>query len=235
MPKNYYLILGITSDATLNDIKEAYRKLAKEFHPDHYGENLSPFLAIQEAYSVLSDPMKRQTHDLTVFSQKKKLRYGDSIKPDPRRRVEPLIPEQEVPTGLGTASLTRSFHSYRPSFDELFDRIFNNFRQTSQPKSKPRENLNVVITLTPDQAFRGGQINVALLTELTCPSCSGQGWIGVYECWRCNGNGILSGEYPVIVSFPSGISDNHVVRKPLDYYEIKNLYLTVHFRISEML
>ena len=71
MPKNYYLILGITSDATLNDIKEAYRKLAKEFHPDHYGENLSPFLAIQEAYSVLSDPIKRQTHDLTVFSQKK--------------------------------------------------------------------------------------------------------------------------------------------------------------------
>jgi DnaJ-class molecular chaperone len=71
MPKNYYLILGITSDATLDDIKDAYRRLAKEFHPDHYGKNHSPFLAIQEAYSVLSDPIKRQNHDLTVSSQKK--------------------------------------------------------------------------------------------------------------------------------------------------------------------
>lgn len=71
MPKDYYLILGITSEATLDDIKDAYRRLAKEYHPDHYGENQSPFLAIQEAYSVLSDPMKRQTHDLAVLSQKK--------------------------------------------------------------------------------------------------------------------------------------------------------------------
>ncbi len=237
MPKDYYFVLGITSEATLGDIKDAYRKLAKEYHPDHFGKNHSPFLSIQEAYSVLSDPIKRQTHDLEVLNQKKKFkpRYGEKIRSGLRRRVEPLIPEQEGPTDLGTESLTRSFHSYRPSFDKLFDRIFNNFRQTSQPKSRPRENLNVVITLTPGQAFRGGQINVALPAELTCPSCSGQGWIGVYECWRCNGNGILSGEYPVIVSFPSGISDNHVVRKPLDYYGIKNLYLTVLFRISEML
>lgn len=72
MPKNYYLVLGITSDATLDDIKEAYRRLAKEFHPDHYGDNHSPFLAIQEAYSVLSDPVRRRTHDLLVRQQKKK-------------------------------------------------------------------------------------------------------------------------------------------------------------------
>lgn len=236
MPRDYYLVLGVTSDATLDDIKDAYRRLAKEFHPDHYGDNHSPFLAVQEAYSILSDPIKRQTHDLEVLSQKKgRPRYGESIRSAPERHVEPLIPDQEQLMDLGTVSLSRSFHAYRPSFDELFDRIFSNFRQTSRPKGEHLENLNVVITLTPEQAFRGGQIKVALPAQLKCPSCSGQGWVGVYECWRCRGEGLLSGEYPVMISYPSGISDNHVVRMPLDTYGIRNFYLTVHFRISEML
>lgn len=236
MPKDYYLILGITSDATLDDIKDAYRRLAKEFHPDHYGDNHSPFLAVQEAYSILSDPIKRQTHDLEVLSQKKKLKlqYGKSIKSGPERKVEPLIPEQEHPMDLGTASLSRSFHTYRLSFDELFHRTFSNFRQTSRPKSEHLENLNVVIPLTPEQAFRGGQIQVALPAQLKCPSCSGQGWVGPYECWRCRGEGILSGEYPVMISYPPDISDNHVVRMPLNTHGIRNFYLTVHFRVSEM-
>lgn len=237
MPKNYYLVLGITSEATLDDIKDAYRRLAKAYHPDRYGENPSPFLAIQEAYSVLSDPIKRNVHDLEVQMQKRKIKpqYGQRIRSGPRRQVESLIPEQGQPMDLGTASLARSFHTYRPSYDELFDRIFSNFRQTCRPKSEHPKNLNVVITLTPGQAFRGGQIRVSLPAQLNCPSCSGQGWVGVYECWRCNGEGILSGEYPVMINYPSGISDNHVVRMPLDSYGIKNLYLTVHFRISEML
>lgn len=67
MPKDYYLVLGITSDATLDEIKDAYRRLAKEFHPDRYGDSHSPFLAVQEAYSILSDPIKRQTHDLELL------------------------------------------------------------------------------------------------------------------------------------------------------------------------
>lgn len=237
MPKNYYLVLGIASEATPGDIKDAYRRLVKEFHPDHYGNNHSPFLAIQEAYSVLSDPIKRQSHDSAVLSQKKtsKPMYEKSIRPDLNRHVEPLIPEHDAPMDLGTAHLGRSFHSYSPSYEELFDSIFNNFRQTSQPKRRDPENLNVVITLTREQAFRGGQINVELPAELTCPSCLGKGWLGMHACcWRCDGKGILSGEYPLMIGYPPGISDNHAVQIPLDYYGIKNLYLTVHFRISNI-
>lgn len=237
MQKDYYLILGIASDATLDDIKDAYRRLAKEFHPDYFGDNHSPFIAIQEAYAVLSDPSKRQAHDLAVLNSKelRRPRYRETIRSGLRKNIEPLIPEQEFPMDLGTASLAESFHSYRPSFDQLFDRIFNNFCSTSQPKSERLENLNIVIIITPEQAFHGGQIKVALPAERICPSCSGKGWIGAYECWHCNGEGKLSGEYPVMINYPSGISDDHMVRMPLDYYGIKNLYLTVHFRISERL
>ena len=98
MPKNYYLVLGIASKATLDDIKEAYRRLVKEFHPDHYWENHSPFLAIQEAYDVLSDPVKRKHHDLSIQQQKKSIQQK-SLSRNKRywqRDVEPLIPEQQI-------------------------------------------------------------------------------------------------------------------------------------------
>lgn len=236
MPKNYYLVLGISSNATQNDIKEAYRRLAKEFHPDRYGENCSPFLAIQEAYGILADPVKRRTHDCYVQEQKmhQHTRRARHLRPGTPAHIEPLIPEQET-VDLGTASLARSFHSHRPSFDQLFDRIFSNFGQATSPKHEMLENLNVVITLTPEQAFRGGHVRIAIPAEPMCPSCSGRGIIGPYECWRCSGAGVLSGEYPVMINYPPGIPDHHVVKLPLSRYGIRNLYLTVRFRISEEL
>lgn len=60
MPKSYYIILGIPASSTQEDIKSAYKRLAKEYHPDRYNQGHSPFQNIQEAYSVLSDPSQRQ-------------------------------------------------------------------------------------------------------------------------------------------------------------------------------
>ena len=53
---SHYFILGLESDASQEEIKEAYRRLAQKFHPDHYGPDTGPFLKIQEAYRVLIDP-----------------------------------------------------------------------------------------------------------------------------------------------------------------------------------
>ncbi len=236
MPKDYYLILGITSEATPDDIKDAYRRLAKEFHPDYYGDNHSPFLAIQEAYSVLSDPVKRQTHDRETLNRKKKWlpRYRERIRPAPRRQVEPLIPDQEEPMDLGTASFTRSFQPHRPPLDPIPDGIFSHFRQAFRPKKSPLENLNLVIPLTPEQAFQGGRIRVAMPVQRNCPSCSGQRRLGVYGCRQCNGEGKLSGEYPVMITYPSGISENHSVHIPLNRYGMGDRCLTVYFRIYKM-
>jgi DnaJ-class molecular chaperone len=90
----------------------------------------------------------------------------------PRTQVEPLIPEQEQQMDLRTAG-PRAFHTHRPPFDELFDRLFCNFRQNPEPKNKNVRHLNVVIILTPEQAFQGGQIKVTLPAQFHCPSCSG--------------------------------------------------------------
>ena len=236
MPKNYYIILGISADSSQAEIKSAYRRLAKEFHPDHYGQS-SPFLTIQEAYSVLSDPIQRRSYDNTL--QESRLVRNrpediESLRESPYRgEVEPLIPERSQ-VNIGDTSLLRSFSSYRPSFDSFFNQGVSNFREKNNtPKGKRLENFTIVIRLSPDQAFRGGHIRLSVPVHLHCPNCNGQGGMGSYECWRCSGLGILSGEFPVVISYPSGVSDNHTVQLPLKRFGIRTLLLTVTFRISE--
>src|SRR5271165_6116919 len=63
MKKDYYLILRLTPEATAEEIRSAYRRLAIELHPDLSGFGSDQFLELQEAYSVLSDPMRRAVYD----------------------------------------------------------------------------------------------------------------------------------------------------------------------------
>jgi DnaJ-class molecular chaperone len=236
MPKNYYIILGIPSKSSQEEIKSAYRQLAKEFHPDHYGENHSPFLNVQEAYTVLSDPVRRRAYDTALESNRKKQQHYRYPEPTGRQykgEVEPLIPEKG-PVDLGDASLAKSFQVHRPSLESLFERFFSNFSESERTKGERPENLSVVITLTPEQAFRGGHVRLYVPAQVKCPRCYGRDGIGYYECWRCSGAGKLTDDYPIMISYPPGISDNHTVQVSLDRYGIRNLYLTVNFRISEM-
>jgi curved DNA-binding protein CbpA len=108
MPQDYYLVLGIAEDASQADIKEAYRRLAKEYHPDHYKGNHRPFQAIQEAYSALSDPARRRQHDLQTQDQKPLQRRDPFSGP-----LEPLIPGPAVPT-FNRHFGTRNFQTFQP-------------------------------------------------------------------------------------------------------------------------
>lgn len=96
MNKNYYIILGIPADSTQTDIKAAYRRLAKEFHPDYFGKNQIPFQDIQEAYSTLSHPQKRKSYDDTLQAHTRKTVYQKSTATSQFAdvEIEPLIPEE---------------------------------------------------------------------------------------------------------------------------------------------
>ena len=86
MAKNYYAILGVLPNATPEDIRDAYLRRAKELHPDHYGENSRPFLEMQEAYNVLSDPGHRSSYDRSL---KKTRLYSNPQNPS---EIETLRP-----------------------------------------------------------------------------------------------------------------------------------------------
>jgi molecular chaperone DnaJ len=224
MAKSYYAILGVSSSATADEIRSAYRRLAKEFHPDHYAGDSEIFRDIQEAYAVLANVERRRQYEsirrAPVRAPVKGTRY-----PEP----EPLIPA-EKPVDIGEISPVRSFRTFAPSFDEIFDWLWDNFTSPDQPKSARIKHLTLEVPLTAEQALRGGNARVMVPASAVCPTCRGYGGVGLYECSRCAGEGAISGEVPISISFPPGLTQDHAVMIPLERFGMRNLQLTVLFR-----
>jgi molecular chaperone DnaJ len=229
MAKSYYVILGISSGAKTAEIRAAYRRLVKEFHPDRYSGGIHIFQQIQEAYSVLSDDQERRQYDQNLINAKTRVPVRHKFHPEP----EPLIPEKK-PTNIGEISPVRSFQTFTPSFDEIFDWLWTNFSSLAQPKSGRIQNLTLEITLTSEQALCGGNARVMVPVRATCPICRGYGGVGPYECSRCAGEGAIVGEVPISVAFPSGLRGDHAVIIPLERFGISNINLTILFRPSEI-
>ena len=225
MAKSYYAILGISSNASPDDIRSAYRRLAREFHPDHYTGGSDRFREIQEAYTVLGDAQRRREYEQNIS----KVSPQQPARATKYSRPEPLIP-QERPFDLGEISPVRSFESFTPSFDEIFDWLWQNFSSLKRPKSGRFQNLTLEVTLTPEQVRLGGSARIMVPARAVCPTCRGCGAIGPYECARCVGEGAISGEMPVSIAFPSGLVENHAVLLALDRFGIRNMLLTVLFR-----
>lgn len=225
MAKSYFAILGISPNATVDEIRSAYRRLAKEFHPDRYPGGSERFRTIQEAYAVLGNSRRRRVYTQNL----REVAAAKPMRPTGYPEAEPLIPETG-PVDIGEVSPVRSFQSFTPSYDEVFDWLWRNFSDLDQPKSARTENLTLEVTLTPEQARRGGNARIMVPARAVCPTCHGRGEGGVYSCARCAGEGVIAGEIPVAVSFPPGLANDHAVAIPLDRFGIPNIYITVLFR-----
>jgi DnaJ-class molecular chaperone len=232
MKKDYYLVLHLKPEATTEEIRSAYRRRALELHSDQSGFGSDPFLELQEAYAVLSDPSRRSLYDRKTETipvrhadpaEQKTTRAGRRYSAEPLTAVQPARRFQDV-------DLFRSFETFSPSFDEIFDRLWSNFDLLTRPKEERLESLAVDVPLSPEEAFAGGAVRILVPARAICPACHGRGSVGPYECWRCEGHGALTGEYPVMVSYPAGLQDDYTVRLSLDRLGIENFYLIVRFR-----
>lgn len=229
MAKSYFAILGITSAASPDEVRSAYRRLAKEYHPDHFEGGSGMFRQIQEAYATLGNSQRRIEYEQSLRRSSVKVRRMEypGTYPEP----EPLMPEQRhTDLSLGEISPVRSFQTFTPSLDEMFNWLWQNFSSLNQPKSGRMQQLTLEAPLTREQARRGGNANVMVPVRATCPTCQGYGGVGVYECLRCAGEGSISGEMPVSIAFPPGLFQDHAVVMPLERFGIRNLRLTVLFR-----
>jgi curved DNA-binding protein CbpA len=129
MAKNYYLILGITENASGKDIRTAFRRRALELHPDRSGMERGPFQEVQEAYSVLGDPERRRRYDRErprpAATRSRRGRGAEPLVPE-RPPAEPFRPVEPA-RGFREFSPLESFETYAPSFEELFERFWSNF------------------------------------------------------------------------------------------------------------
>jgi DnaJ-class molecular chaperone len=228
MAKTYFAILGVASNASAEEIRSAYRRLAKEFHPDHFKGDSGPFRQIQEAYAVLGDDRSRSRYRQSLEGER-------PVRPVTRSHYgspEPLIPEQG-PVDMGEISPVRSFQSFTPSLDEMFEWLWGDLPGMNRLKSGRVQELTLAVPLTREQARRGGVARVMVPARVVCPSCRGAGGTLFYACGRCAGQGYLSGEVPVSISFPAGLRADHAVVVPPDRLGLGYLHLTVLFRPTD--
>lgn len=131
MLKNYYVILGIPTDASLEQIRSAYRQQVKELHPDHYGEDSGPFREVQEAYKVLSDSERRRNYDRDLQKQQQRHRGNVGRTPDPfgSAPIEEVTPSRRpvVEEVFEHPPRAQRAQSVEEAFQELLDRFFRFF------------------------------------------------------------------------------------------------------------
>jgi molecular chaperone DnaJ len=167
---DYYKVLGVARNATADEIKKAYRRLARRYHPDvNPGDKESEerFKQISEAFEVLSDPKKREVYN----------RFGH-------------YSEQAAATG-GSAFDFSNFGA--ANFRDIFSEIFSNIRTQSHPRKQPTRGADIEYTLavTFEEAMRGLNTNIEVERSEACSACHGMGETsdGNITCPTCNGTG----------------------------------------------
>jgi len=235
MAKNYYAVLGVSPTATFDEIRSAYRQRASQYHPDHFGQDSSPFLGVQEAYDVLGDPSNRSSYDRSLREAGIKIRSGQASEPiiirSRKANVEP-IKATGRPMDLGRIFPQTSFQSYRPAFHEMSETLWNFFDRPPAVKSERFRTLTMEIRLTRDQAGRGGHVQIRIPLQHVCSTCNGSGDVGPFQCWNCGGSGMALNEFSLEVEYPPGIQDFYRIAMPLDQYGIPDLCPVLLFRIS---
>ncbi len=188
--QDFYAVLGVPDTATAPEIKKAYRKLAKEHHPDANPNNPAAsekFKSISEAHGVLSDATKKAKYDqmrrLGAFGGFSDTRGSSRGAGSPR------------PGSAGGPSFDQGDFSDIGSFGlgDIFSSIFGRGQKADAPQRT--ENVDVTITVPFRTAAVGGKVPITLEMSDACATCGGTGaepGSTMSTCGECNGRGTVS-------------------------------------------
>jgi len=206
--RDYYEVLGVSKGASADELKKAYRKKAKELHPDRNSDNPdaeSQFKEVNEAYDILKDADKKAAYD----------RYGHAA----------------FDGGMGGGPRAGGFGGGRgqgdfaSAFSDVFEDLFGDFmggqrggggRQRAMRGSDLRYNLRITL----EEAYQGLQKAITVPTSVTCGECSGSGAEGGSEpqtCPTCSGMGKVraqQGFFTVERTCPTCSGAGQVVKNP---------------------
>ncbi len=169
MSKDYYEILGVSKNASKEEIKKAYKRLAKKYHPDL---NKSPdaeakFKEINEAFSVLSDDNKRQQYD----------RFGSDFANQSSSGF----------SGFDFSDFASNFSGFS-GFGDIFEEFFGG-RKRHNPASNRGNDLLYQLNIDFEDAVHGAKKTIHYTKKQRCPECNGVGGKNVKTCSVCHGTG----------------------------------------------
>jgi len=190
--KNYYEILQVETDAAFFQIKAAYRKLARRYHPDvnKTREAVEIFKEITTAYETLSDSEKRRQYDIL---------HG-IFKPSQTREKQEEPPKQTPPPPK--AQKKNSFIKNIKFWGAKFKK---NQKDKEFHKPQKGQDLTTEITISPEEVMTGSQRIVNIRTTKTCPQCYGHRFTNGNKCPKCNGTGMITENKRLTVTIPKNI------------------------------
>ena len=204
MARNFYDILGLKKDATDKEVRSAYRKLARKYHPDVAPNDKSAesrFKEMNNAFEVLSDADKRKKYD----------RYGDrwehadQLEEAQRRQSAGTWARQGGPQPQnGDAS----------DFGSIFENLFRRERggPRGQPAPRRGQDIETPVELSLEEAFQGATRTVRLQGAEACRICGGSGDVAGAVCHTCDGTGQVMRERRLEVKVPAGAKTGSRVR-----------------------
>lgn len=182
MSKDYYKILGVPKNASKEDIKKAFRKLAHEHHPDKKGGDETRFKEASEAYSVLSDDERRKKYDM----------FGSGDFAGAGAGGQGF-------GGFDFSNFSQGFNGFNgQNFEFDLGDIFGEFFGTNH-RERNRENrgndIQIDLMLDFSEAIFGGKKEISYSRNAKCETCEGSGgkmWTSEITCTKCSGKGKIT-------------------------------------------
>jgi len=188
MGSNYYDVLGVANSASTKEIRSAYRKLARRFHPDINPNNQAAaarFKEIQIAYDVLGNDEKKKKYDI----------YGD--------RWNEAEQQSQQYSGFNRGDFG--------DIGSIFEGFFGGERNTRRTPQRG-DNIDVTAEITLEEAASGTTRTVSLNSRFPCETCSGQGYVTANICPSCQGKGLIERPKRLEVKIPPGVETGSRIR-----------------------
>lgn len=218
--KDYYEILGLPRNASEKEIRAAYRRLARKYHPDvNPGDKAAEerFKEISEAYSVLSDPEKRKLYD----------RFGDRWEMAMRAKEQGIDIENMGPGDFGPGAQQEG-RSFRFTFEDLggwedfgfgdlgriFEQVFRSREESpfrAEPFLERGEDIEAEVELDLEEVAQGITRTVSVTRREPCPTCRGASGRR-RPCFTCGGRGEIPRSRRVEVKIPPGVQEGTRLR-----------------------
>lgn len=221
--KDYYDVLRIARNATEQDIRAAFRKRARELHPDVNRDDpqaAEKFKDLNEAHEVLSSADKRAMYDRFGNDWQ---RYKDAgVSPADGQYTRRTATNEDFESwftgGNGTFTFETSASGGNGRFSDFFTLLFGNQGEapgrTRVRSSRPRRggDSELATTVTLEEAFKGASRQVAIKVPEMCPICDGTGVARGATCPRCDGRGTVDRHRQLEVRLPAGVRTGSRVR-----------------------
>ena len=209
--KDYYKILGVSREANADEIKKAFRKLARKYHPDvNPGDKKAEekFKEINEAYEVLSDTDKRRKYD--TLGPNWMDQFGPNFGAGTRRTYS-----------YGGRSSSYGFDPGGSSFSDFFETLFGRTSPTggtgtrsayNDLRRRAGDDIEQPVEVTLQEAYMGALRTFNIQSTEVCPTCQGVGESGGKLCATCSGQGSLPRNKRIQVKIPAGVDNGSKIR-----------------------